>query len=136
MTTPHHVEGRLPRDTGLRLVELRGLEPLTPSMPWRCATSCATAPHDCSCGAPVVGTVGEFIGHPPSFTKSGCSQEFGADVPCRDPPPAGIFAQLGPVAVTQPADGLPGQVLVQVNQRSDDRSPRDTVRGDDGALPR
>ena len=26
------------------LVELRGLEPLTPSMPWRCATSCATAP--------------------------------------------------------------------------------------------
>ena len=25
-------------------VELRGLEPLTPSMPWRCATSCATAP--------------------------------------------------------------------------------------------
>ena len=27
------------------MVELRGLEPLTPSMPWRCATSCATAPH-------------------------------------------------------------------------------------------
>ena len=27
-----------------RQVELRGLEPLTPSMPWRCATSCATAP--------------------------------------------------------------------------------------------
>ncbi len=26
------------------MVELRGLEPLTPSMPWRCATSCATAP--------------------------------------------------------------------------------------------
>ena len=26
------------------IVELRGLEPLTPSMPWRCATSCATAP--------------------------------------------------------------------------------------------
>src|SRR5579875_2706832 len=26
------------------LVELRGFEPLTPSMPWRCATSCATAP--------------------------------------------------------------------------------------------
>jgi hypothetical protein len=34
------------------LVELRGLEPLTPCMPCRCATSCATAPHDCSCGAP------------------------------------------------------------------------------------
>jgi hypothetical protein len=28
------------------LVELRGLEPLTPSMPWRCATSCATAPRE------------------------------------------------------------------------------------------
>lgn len=26
------------------LVELRGFEPLTPSMPWRCATNCATAP--------------------------------------------------------------------------------------------
>ena len=29
-------------------VELRGLEPLTPCMPCRCATSCATAP-DCCC---------------------------------------------------------------------------------------
>ncbi len=28
-----------------QMVELRGLEPLTPSMPWRCATSCATAPY-------------------------------------------------------------------------------------------
>jgi hypothetical protein len=37
-------------------VELRGLEPLTPCMPCRCATSCATAPHDFSCGAPVEGT--------------------------------------------------------------------------------
>ena len=27
-----------------RSVELRGFEPLTPSMPWRCATNCATAP--------------------------------------------------------------------------------------------
>jgi hypothetical protein len=29
---------------GTSPVELRGLEPLTPSMPWRCATNCATAP--------------------------------------------------------------------------------------------
>src|SRR6478609_7907854 len=29
------------------LVELRGLEPLTPCMPCRCATSCATAPYCC-----------------------------------------------------------------------------------------
>ncbi len=28
-------------------VELRGLEPLTPCMPCRCATSCATAPYSC-----------------------------------------------------------------------------------------
>ncbi len=28
-------------------VELRGFEPLTPSMPWRCATNCATAPSGC-----------------------------------------------------------------------------------------
>jgi site-specific DNA recombinase len=32
------------------LVELRGLEPLTPSMPWRCATSCATAPESALTG--------------------------------------------------------------------------------------
>src|SRR5579872_6504351 len=32
-------------DLGFR-VELRGFEPLTPSMPWRCATSCATAPRE------------------------------------------------------------------------------------------
>ncbi len=29
-----------------RFVELRGFEPLTLSMPWRCATSCAIAPFD------------------------------------------------------------------------------------------
>ena len=34
------------------LVELRGFEPLTPSMPWRCATNCATAPS----GIPPKGT--------------------------------------------------------------------------------
>jgi len=34
------------------LVELRGFEPLTPSMPWRCATSCATAPGRCATAPP------------------------------------------------------------------------------------
>jgi hypothetical protein len=29
----------------MKLVELRGLEPLTPSLPVRCATSCAIAPN-------------------------------------------------------------------------------------------
>jgi site-specific DNA recombinase len=39
---PDHLDGQgSNRDP---LVELRGLEPLTPSMPWRCATNCATAP--------------------------------------------------------------------------------------------
>ena len=45
-------EGRSPGGTGLVSsfsVELRGLEPLTPSMPWRCATSCATAPPPRDC---------------------------------------------------------------------------------------
>ena len=32
-------------------VDLRGLEPLTPCMPCRCATSCATDPVSCSAGA-------------------------------------------------------------------------------------
>ena len=41
---------RLPRNTS---VELRGLEPLTPSMPWRCATSCATAPPRPDAGQPI-----------------------------------------------------------------------------------
>ena len=45
---PGQTEGRLPREPAWSscrtIVELRGLEPLTPSMPWRCATSCATAP--------------------------------------------------------------------------------------------
>jgi hypothetical protein len=36
--------GLLPFVLAVFLVELRGLEPLTPCMPCRCATSCATAP--------------------------------------------------------------------------------------------
>src|SRR5881396_576327 len=35
---------RIPLLICRNFVELRGFEPLTPSMPWRCATSCATAP--------------------------------------------------------------------------------------------
>jgi hypothetical protein len=41
--TPTGPPTRSPRKGAIR-VELRGLEPLTPSMPWRCATNCATAP--------------------------------------------------------------------------------------------
>ncbi len=43
-------------------VELRGFEPLTPSMPWRCATSCATAPRDPGTDEP--GPEGPDIGGP------------------------------------------------------------------------
>jgi hypothetical protein len=46
------------------LVELRGFEPLTPSMPWRCATSCATAPYDYSRAAPVGGDRVSLSGTP------------------------------------------------------------------------
>jgi hypothetical protein len=45
--TPGRTESPRKRLTALTCyysVELRGFEPLTPSMPWRCATSCATAP--------------------------------------------------------------------------------------------
>ena len=36
-----------PRRSGpINMVELRGLEPLTPTLPVWCATSCATAPCD------------------------------------------------------------------------------------------
>src|SRR3712207_4774535 len=38
--------------TLLSLVDLRGFEPLTPCMPCRCATSCATGPR-CPRGQPV-----------------------------------------------------------------------------------
>ena len=54
--SPRRCEGRHPEGRPSLCVELRGFEPLTPSMPWRCATSCATAPHDCSRACPVVGT--------------------------------------------------------------------------------
>src|SRR5579885_2150253 len=66
---------RGPRQDGLRpalpqseaifnLVELRGFEPLTPSMPWKCATSCATAP-DLPRGGPPEGTAEVYPGtHP------------------------------------------------------------------------
>ena len=46
------------------LVELRGFEPLTPSMPWRCATSCATAPYGYSRAAPVGGDRVSLSGTP------------------------------------------------------------------------
>ena len=42
---PKRYRATWPDESGTeQLVELRGLEPLTPSMPWRCATNCATAP--------------------------------------------------------------------------------------------
>src|SRR4029079_15988255 len=37
-------QGTFASTCGPDLVELRGLEPLTPCMPCRCATNCATAP--------------------------------------------------------------------------------------------
>jgi hypothetical protein len=85
----------------LTWVELRGLEPLTPCMPCRCATSCATAPHDCSRGVPRWRGPGEFIGQPLPFTKSGYSQRFCPDVPGDDAPGSGVFVNLGPMAVMQ-----------------------------------
>ena len=96
------IRGRvLPNSGKTPLVELRGLEPLTPCMPCRCATSCATAPHDFSRGAPRWRGPGEFIGQPLPFTKSGYSQRFCPDVPGNDAPGSGIFMDLRPMAVVQ-----------------------------------
>src|SRR6516225_8550541 len=39
-------------ETAFRLVELRGLEPLTPTLPVWCATSCAIAPISCALQSP------------------------------------------------------------------------------------
>jgi hypothetical protein len=58
------------------LVELRGLEPLTPCMPCRCATSCATAPHDCSCGAPRGGDRVSLSGTPRHLPNRGTHRGF------------------------------------------------------------
>jgi DNA-3-methyladenine glycosylase I len=41
----HPNEKRPTESVAFGWVELRGFEPLTPSMPWRCATNCATAPY-------------------------------------------------------------------------------------------
>ena len=49
------------------MVELRGFEPLTPSMPWRCATNCATAP---SLMLMPRRGLREFTQTPPFVTKS------------------------------------------------------------------
>ena len=35
-----------PPEGGFSFVELRGFEPLTPSLRTKCATNCATAPYD------------------------------------------------------------------------------------------
>src|SRR5450759_5793228 len=40
------------------------------------------------------------------------------------------------MTVAQSGEGLPGQVLVQSDQRRDDGATGDTVRDDDGAVPR
>src|SRR4029078_10433846 len=56
-------------------------------------------------------------------------------VPCRDPPSGRIFVELGPVAVAQPGNGLPGEALVQADQRGDDGASGDAVRGDKSAAP-
>src|SRR6266566_508953 len=51
------------RNRPLTCVELRGFEPLTPSMPWRCATSCATAPRLAASGGCRNGASIQVPGH-------------------------------------------------------------------------
>src|SRR4051812_13620956 len=50
MRTPGTTQAALRKENGLVIgVELRGLEPLTPTLPVWCATSCATAPWPTRC---------------------------------------------------------------------------------------
>ena len=57
-------------------MELRGLEPLTPCMPCRCATSCATAPNDFSRGAPGGGDRVSLSGNPRHSPNRGAYKGF------------------------------------------------------------
>jgi hypothetical protein len=85
------ISGKSSREIGEDpLVELRGFEPLTPSMPWRCATSCATAPYDYSRGAPVGGDRVSLSGTPRDSPNRN-SYRIGPHVPRHDPPGAGVF---------------------------------------------
>ena len=43
------------------LVDLIGIEPMTSSMPWKRAPSCATGPRLRGCNSPIVSTAPEFV---------------------------------------------------------------------------
>src|SRR5690606_2845639 len=73
------------------LVELRGLEPLTPCMPCRCATSCATAPRPCG---PALRRASAIVPNPAVLSL------IGALVVCVDAPlTIGDALYLHPVSV-------------------------------------
>src|ERR1700710_2841059 len=73
----------------LRGVELRGLEPLTPTLPVWCATSCATAPYRSTPYRPAASAAGTF----PRAAAAGVRDLVPGECPDPTQPPA---AQLGP----------------------------------------
>ena len=120
-------------------VELRGFEPLTPSMPWRCATNCATAPG----GVPPEGATVSL----PMTPRARPNRPQGGEDPGRAATPDDAFhvwsrhparpsSQLGPVAVAESAEHPPGELEVEAEQPERHGASRRTVRGHDGALPR
>ncbi len=91
----------------ITLVELRGLEPLTPCMPCRCATSCATAPRSSRTTDGILANAGvsDEIGVSTSSTAELSSQIVG-----REPELAtlGHFVEHHPAAVRQPMQAAGG----------------------------
>src|SRR5680860_1644087 len=101
----------MPASSRVARVELRGLEPLTPSMPWRCATSCATAPPSPEGNNPSVvpgraapksgrGATGSALDAPACPGR--------ADVVLGEEPAGATVAEGGPVRVAEGPQRRPG----------------------------
>ena len=119
-------------------VELRGFEPLTPCMPCRCATNCATAPSGCPPKGRrrVYPCTTDCPNPPQGGGRPGHGRHLRRRVPGLDPPPGAALDELGPVAVAQGAEHPPGDVVLEPEQPGGGGAARRAVRGHDEALPR
>src|SRR5690554_1993142 len=110
-------------------VELRGLEPLTPCMPCRCATSCATAPRTTT---RIIRRTGgsRLIRVPPASEPVG-GRDRRSNVVSDEPPPRlhrlPRGCDLGPVRVVDPGNSTPRR-RVLAEQRGDPQRDRGAVR--------
>ena len=116
-------------------VELRGLEPLTPCMPCRCATSCATAPHRFpSCGSPLCdATLQPRIPRDPQWSGHRLRRRRSRP---RSAQPFLSSRSSAQWQLCQAGDGRPRLVLAEPDQRGDDGAPGDAVGGHHRVLAR